>query len=59
MRIQVWSPPEKSGPMIAGAPLRRVGEAVEVADAALYLASPAAELVNGAILMIEGGYSSV
>jgi NAD(P)-dependent dehydrogenase (short-subunit alcohol dehydrogenase family) len=45
--------------MIAGTPLRRFGEAVEVADAALYLASPAAELVNGAILMIEGGYSSV
>jgi NAD(P)-dependent dehydrogenase (short-subunit alcohol dehydrogenase family) len=59
MGIQVWSPPEKSGPMIAGTPLRRFGEAVEVADAALYLASPAAELVNGAILMIEGGYSSV
>jgi NAD(P)-dependent dehydrogenase (short-subunit alcohol dehydrogenase family) len=59
MGIQVWSPPEKSGPMIAGTPLRRFGEAVEIADAALYLASPAAELVNGAILMIEGGYSSV
>ena len=59
MGIKVWSPPEKSGPMIAATPLRRFGEAVEIADMALYLASPAAELVNGAILMIEGGYSSV
>lgn len=59
MGIKVWSPPEKSGPMLAGTPLRRFGEAVEIADMALYLASPAAELVNGAILMIEGGYSSV
>jgi NAD(P)-dependent dehydrogenase (short-subunit alcohol dehydrogenase family) len=59
MGIKVWSSPEKSGPMIAGTPLRRFGQAVEIADAALYLASPAAELVNGAILMIEGGYSSV
>ena len=59
MGIKVWSPPEKSGPMLAGTPLRRFGEAVEIADMALYLASPAAELVNGAIMMIEGGYSSV
>ena len=59
MGLKVWSPPEKSGPMLAGTPMRRFGEAVEIADMALYLASPAAELVNGAILMIEGGYSSV
>jgi len=45
--------------MIAATPLRRFGEPVEVADLALYLASPAAELVNGAIVMIEGGYSIV
>ena len=59
MGIKVWSSPEKSGPMLAATPLRRFGEAVEIADMALYLASPAAELVNGAIMMIEGGYSSV
>ena len=41
MGIQVWSPPEKSGPYDRGTPLRRFGEAVEIADAALYLASPA------------------
>jgi NAD(P)-dependent dehydrogenase (short-subunit alcohol dehydrogenase family) len=59
MGREVWGPPEKSGPMIAATPLRRFGEPVEVADLALYLASPAAELVNGAIMMIEGGYSIV
>ena len=59
MGIKVWSSPAKSGPMLAATPLRRFGEAVEIADMALYLASPAAELVNGAIMMIEGGYSSV
>jgi NAD(P)-dependent dehydrogenase (short-subunit alcohol dehydrogenase family) len=55
----VWGPEEKSGPMLAATPLRRFGETVEIADLALYLASPASELVNGAIVMIEGGYSSV
>lgn len=55
----IWSPPEKSGPMIAATPLGRFGEPVEIADMALYLASPASDLVNGAIMMIEGGYSSV
>ncbi|MCU0907222.1 MAG: glucose 1-dehydrogenase [Rhodobacteraceae bacterium] len=59
MGQEIWSPPEKSAPFIAATPLRRFGQPVEVADMALYLASPAAELVNGAILMIEGGYSSV
>ncbi|MEM6823713.1 MAG: SDR family oxidoreductase [Pseudomonadota bacterium] len=59
MGKEIWSPPEKSGPMIAATPLGRFGEPVEIADLALYLASPASDLVNGALMMIEGGYSSV
>ncbi|WP_187430306.1 NAD-dependent glycerol dehydrogenase [Roseobacter fucihabitans] len=59
MGRQIWSPPEKSGPMIAATPLGRFGEPVEIADMALYLAAPASDLVNGALMMIEGGFSSV
>jgi NAD(P)-dependent dehydrogenase (short-subunit alcohol dehydrogenase family) len=59
MGRQVWGPEEKSAPFIAATPARRFGEPVEVADLALYLASPASELVNGALVMIEGGFSSV
>lgn len=59
MGRKVWGPEEKSAPFIAATPLRRFGEPVEVADAALYLASPASELVNGATLMLEGGFTSV
>ena len=59
MGREIWSPPEKSGPMIAATPLGRFGEPVEIADMALYLASPASDLVTGALMMIEGGYSSV
>jgi len=59
MGREVWGPEEKSAPFIAATPARRFGEPVEIADMALYLASPASALVNGAIMMIEGGYSSV
>ena len=59
MGQQVWGPEEKGGPMRRATPLRRFGEPIEIADAALYLASNASALVNGEIMMIEGGYSSV
>jgi NAD(P)-dependent dehydrogenase (short-subunit alcohol dehydrogenase family) len=59
MGRQVWSDPAKSGPLLAATPSRRFGEPVEVADMALYLASPASGLVNGALMMIEGGYTAV
>lgn len=59
MGQQLWSAPEKKDPFIAKTPLGRFGEPVEIADMALYLASPASDLVNGAIMMIEGGYSSL
>ena len=55
----VWGPPEKSGPMIAATPAGRFAEPVEIADAALYLASSASNMVNGALLMVEGGFTSV
>lgn len=55
----IWGPEEKSAPMIARTPLGRFGEPVEVADLALFLASPASGLINGETLMIDGGYSAV
>lgn len=59
MGRQIWSAPEKRDPMLARTPAGRFGEAVEVADCALYLASPASGLVNGTTIMIEGGYTAV
>ena len=59
MGREIWGPEEKGGPFRAATPLRRFGEPVEVADCALYLASPAAELMNGALIMLDGGFSSV
>lgn len=59
MGRSVWGPPEKSGPFIAATPARRFAEPVEIADAALYLASSASDMVNGDLLMVEGGFTSV
>ena len=39
-------------------PLGRVGETLDVAGAALYLASPAADFVTGHILMVDGGVTA-
>ena len=41
---------------IAG--LHRVGEPVDVAGAVVYLASPAAALVTGTTLMVDGGWTA-
>lgn len=59
MGREVWGPKEKSQPMLDRTPLGRFGEPVEVADMALYLASPASGLVNGETLLIDGGFASV
>lgn len=59
MGIQVWGDPAKGDPFRNATPARRFAEPVEIADAALYLASPASGMVNGDLLMVEGGFTSV
>ena len=59
MGRQVWGRPEKGDPFRDATPARRFAEPVEIADAALYLASEASAMVNGALLMVEGGFTSV
>jgi 7-alpha-hydroxysteroid dehydrogenase len=41
--------------MVAGTPLKRLGDPLDIALGALYLASPAASWVTGKVLEIDGG----
>jgi NAD(P)-dependent dehydrogenase (short-subunit alcohol dehydrogenase family) len=40
------------------AALHRIGEPVEVAGAVLFLASPAASLITGETLLVDGGWTA-
>ncbi|TIS88487.1 glucose 1-dehydrogenase [Mesorhizobium sp.] len=53
------SDPEAHRQTLAHIPLGRIGETDDVAGAVVYLASPAGSLVNGANLVIDGGWSIV
>lgn len=41
--------------MVAATPLRRLGEAIDIAAAAVYLASPASAYVTGDVIRVDGG----
>jgi NAD(P)-dependent dehydrogenase (short-subunit alcohol dehydrogenase family) len=44
--------------LLSRIPLGRVGEPVDVAGAVVYLASPAASLITGTTLLIDGGWTA-
>lgn len=58
MGERVWGPPEKGDPMKAKIPIGRFGKPREVAAACVYLASDVAGLVNGHVLVLDGGYTA-
>jgi NAD(P)-dependent dehydrogenase (short-subunit alcohol dehydrogenase family) len=59
MGQQVWGDPRKGEPIKARIPARRFGEPVEVADLALFLASPASNFICGQIIRLDGGLTAV
>ena len=52
----VKSKPEMYGAWIGGTPMARIGEVDEIASAVLFLASDAASLMTGSIVLVDGGY---
>ena len=56
---KVWGQPEKGDPMKAKIPAGRFGQPVEVADAILFLASSASDMICGHDLLIDGGYTAL
>jgi NAD(P)-dependent dehydrogenase (short-subunit alcohol dehydrogenase family) len=58
MGAEVWSAPERGGPMLARIPLGRFAQPEEVADAVAFLASDAAAMITGQTLAVDGGYNT-
>lgn len=53
----VWGEqPAKAAPMLARIPLSRFAQPREVSDVAVWLASDAASMINGAEIPVDGGY---
>jgi NAD(P)-dependent dehydrogenase (short-subunit alcohol dehydrogenase family) len=50
--------PQFHASVINRIPLGRVGQPMDVAGAVVFLASPAASLITGATLLIDGGWSA-
>ncbi|ABN76135.1 SDR family NAD(P)-dependent oxidoreductase [Cereibacter sphaeroides] len=57
MTLKMRERPELFGTWLDMTPMGRCGEPSEIAAAALFLASPAASYVTGAILAVDGGYT--
>jgi NAD(P)-dependent dehydrogenase (short-subunit alcohol dehydrogenase family) len=53
----VESDPEMGAAWLGGTPIGRMGEPEEVASVVLFLASDAASLMTGSIVLVDGGYT--
>ena len=51
----VLETPELHDQMVAGTPLKRLGEPDDIAAAALYLSSPAGSFITGKVIEVDGG----
>jgi glucose 1-dehydrogenase len=55
INIESWSTPEAERSLLELIPYGRVGDAVDVARAAVWLASDASDYIHGATLYVDGG----
>jgi 3alpha(or 20beta)-hydroxysteroid dehydrogenase len=55
--INYGNPPKMNEVLVRTTPMRRMGEPSEIAEAVLFLASPASSFATGAELAIDGGMS--
>ncbi|MDF3837810.1 SDR family oxidoreductase [Cupriavidus basilensis] len=57
-REALWGNPEQEARMAAAIPMRRIGEAKDVAGLAVLLASPAGRFIHGQSIGVDGGLSA-
>ncbi|WP_086384106.1 SDR family oxidoreductase [Caballeronia sordidicola] len=55
INTQAWSTPEAYADLMTLVPYKRIGEPDDIAQAAVWLASDAADYVTGATLFVDGG----
>jgi glucose 1-dehydrogenase len=55
INTQAWSTPEAYAELMTLVPYKRIGEPDDIAQAAVWLASDAADYVTGATLFVDGG----
>ena len=53
------SDPQLRADIVGRIPLGRLGTPEEVANAVLFLASPAASLITGTCLLVDGGWTAI
>ena len=58
MGNQVWGDPVKAAPVKARIPLGRFAQPAEVTAVVLFLASPAASMIHGETILIDGGVNA-
>jgi NAD(P)-dependent dehydrogenase (short-subunit alcohol dehydrogenase family) len=58
MARALWDNPEAEARYNSSHPMRRIGEPVELAGAAVYFASSAGSYTNGQVLVVDGGTTS-
>ena len=51
----LWEDETRAKDRIAGTPLRRLGEPIDIAGAAILLASPAGRFITGETIVVDGG----
>ncbi|MBR9834937.1 MAG: SDR family oxidoreductase, partial [Alphaproteobacteria bacterium] len=55
----LWENPDTLKRATSTTPLRRIGEPVEIAGAAVYLASAAGSFMTGQMMVVDGGQTIV